>query len=220
MTYAGRCGFSRATCSRPISCRAWTLRRRLLPQSADLFRPADAGPRDRGARASATPQGRAVRRTVRNRLVAEPRVRFAKDAAGFRIPQSVRACDRKATDAMAKPVARQGAVAWPRRRRSQAAGRRRRPRDPRPKSSPAIAAVAGANGGPGRGRAARRSGALRRSSEMLRSVCAKNGPSAQAFHLMGLVRDATGNHPKRRPTTARRCISIPITTRRSSISHC
>ena len=24
----------------------------------------------------------------------------------------------------------------------------------------------------------------------------KNGPSAQAFHLMGLVRDATGNHPE------------------------
>ena len=24
----------------------------------------------------------------------------------------------------------------------------------------------------------------------------KNGPSAQAFYLMGLVRDATGNHPE------------------------
>ena len=212
---AGRCAFSRATCSPPISCRARRSTTSIFCRNVLIY--FDRATQDRAhrrAEAAADADGRAVRRArPRPACCSSHDFVSANDAAGVRVSQERAAPAAQPKRGRAPPV-----DAAPRRRRGagaaapvrrcaarRSAGRRRTRRSP----------TAEPSARPRRSHAARRPGPLRRSGHLLRGASAPAWPVGDGVSSAGpgarRHRQSAGG---RRPTTARRSISIPITTRR------
>ena len=198
---------------------AASLRRHLLPQPADLLRPRHAGPRrSRAARGCWRRTGCPVRRPVGDRSAAQPRFRVGEGAAGLRVPQSgaPRPAQRLASPSRSTPrLTRRRARAV--RQRGHRAGRIRLrtadaadpPRRPN-RCEPASTRPA-----------ARRPGALRRSGDAAaKSICASTAVGGGVPSPGSGSRRRRQSSPRPPTATARRSISIPIITTRSSTSRC
>ena len=81
---------------RRVSARRGYLRRRLLPQSPDLFRPGDAGPGRVGTRSTADAEGDPVRGIVGERRVCQSLVLFGEAADGVCLSQGTFGRDAEA----------------------------------------------------------------------------------------------------------------------------
>ena len=203
---------------RRLSAGRGDLRRHLLPQRADLLRPRHPGSRHRRAEAAAdsrraccsSPPRRPAcpRATTSSRRTSRWPSRFGRRRRAARAEQ--RSGSRQAAFARVGP--------WRRRLLRFAAARAAAAA---PAAAPRTGLATEPVGRPRRGHAARRSRTLRRSGDLLRGASAPARPVGGGVlsHGPGARRHREST-PRPPPTTARRSISIPITTRRRSTSRC
>ena len=165
---------------RRVSARCGYLRRRVLPQSADLFRPGDAGPGRVGPRSTADAERNTVRGVVGERRVSQSCVLFGEAADGVCLSQGTCGRDAEAargrhedsaTSLLGGPIAIAGSYLPPAEIRL-----------PPPPESGAEEAVRLAD-----------QGHFAEASRCCEAQLLRQGPSAQVFHVLGLVRDASGN---------------------------
>ena len=193
---ASRCAFSRATCSPPTSCRARRSTTSIFCRNVLIYFDRPTQDRALGVlNRLLHADGRAVRRARR-----KPACCASHDFVSTKEPLAF--AFRKAG---ARP---------PRSRNGTAAARRSRSPPPLPVAPARLASARAAgvapparrqpprrcagSGRPARPRAKPRGSPIRDTSSKRPRCCEEHlrryGPSATAFYLLGLVRDATGNH--------------------------
>ncbi len=170
------------------------VRRHLLPKRADLLRSRHPGPRHRRAEAAAEAEGCVVRRPGGDRPALEPRLRLDERAVGLRVSSKGRHSATSRTripGALKRTSIRQPAAPPtlpPRPARATAAA---------PAAAPRTAVRDREVGRHRRGRMRLADqGHFVEAATCCEEHLRRHGPSAAAFHLMGLVRDATGNQPE------------------------
>ena len=183
--------FQQGISSTRVPARAENLRHDVLPQPADLFRPSDAGPRRERPAAAVGVDGNLFVAPSETGLLLSHAFESTRVplAFAFRMPS---AGPRAPTPRLADPVA---AVQGPRRTvRAATPSATARPRQARTRTAqPPIPSPAQPRSALDAGLRLADQGRFREASSCYEQHVREHGPSAEAYHLMGLVQDAGGN---------------------------